>query len=57
MNLGFEPLFPSTVTDVSPAILSALSPNVDENHDFFSRSGSSYVIGKAEATADEDWDF
>ncbi|MGM1029089.1 MAG: class 1b ribonucleoside-diphosphate reductase subunit beta [Actinomycetota bacterium] len=57
MNLGFEPLFPSTVTDVSPAILSALSPNADENHDFFSGSGSSYVIGKAEATADEDWDF
>ena len=61
MNLGFEPLFPTTVTDVSPAILSALSPNADENHDFFSGSGSgsSYVIGKveAEATADEDWDF
>ena len=57
MNLGFEPLFPSTVADVSPAILSALSPNADENHDFFSGSGSSYVIGKAEATADEDWDF
>jgi ribonucleoside-diphosphate reductase beta chain len=57
MNLGFEPLFPSTVTDVSPAILSALSPNADENHDFFSGSGSSYVIGKAEATEDEDWDF
>jgi ribonucleoside-diphosphate reductase beta chain len=57
MNLGFEPLFPSTVTDVNPAILSALSPNADENHDFFSGSGSSYVIGKAEATEDEDWDF
>ena len=27
------------------------------NHDFFSGSGSSYVIGKAEATEDEDWDF
>ncbi len=24
---------------------------------FFSGSGSSYVIGKAEATEDEDWDF
>jgi ribonucleoside-diphosphate reductase beta chain len=57
MNLGFEPLFPSSVADVSPAILSALSPNADENHDFFSGSGSSYVIGKAEATEDEDWDF
>ena len=57
MNLGFEPLFPSTVTDVNPAILSALSPNADENHDFFSGSGSSYVIGKAVATEDDDWDF
>jgi ribonucleoside-diphosphate reductase beta chain len=40
-----------------PAILSALSPNADENHDFFSGSGSSYVIGKAVATEDDDWDF
>jgi len=29
----------------------------EENHDFFSGSGSSYVIGKAEATEDDDWDF
>jgi ribonucleoside-diphosphate reductase beta chain len=43
--------------DVNPAILSALSPNADENHDFFSGSGSSYVIGKAVNTEDEDWDF
>ncbi|MCP2637723.1 class 1b ribonucleoside-diphosphate reductase subunit beta [Microbacterium sp. HD4P20] len=57
MNLGYEAMFPSTVTDVNPAILSALSPNADENHDFFSGSGSSYVIGKAEATEDDDWDF
>ena len=57
MNLGYEAMFPSTVTDVNPAILSALSPNADENHDFFSGSGSSYVIGKAEVTTDEDWDF
>ena len=57
MNLGYEPMFPKSVTDVSPAILSALSPNADENHDFFSGSGSSYVIGKAVNTEDEDWDF
>ncbi len=57
MNLGYEAMFPSTVTDVSPAILSALSPSADENHDFFSGSGSSYVIGKAVATEDDDWDF
>jgi len=57
MNLGYEAMFPSTVTNVNPAILSALSPNADENHDFFSGSGSSYVIGKAVATEDDDWDF
>ena len=57
MNLGYEAMFPSSVTDENPAILSALSPNADENHDFFSGSGSSYVIGKAVNTEDEDWDF
>ena len=57
MNLGYEALFPRAETDVNPAILSALSPNADENHDFFSGSGSSYVIGKAVVTEDEDWDF
>jgi ribonucleoside-diphosphate reductase beta chain len=57
MNLGFEALFPAELTDVNPAIMAALSPNADENHDFFSGSGSSYVIGKHEATEDDDWDF
>ncbi|BBZ38321.1 class 1b ribonucleoside-diphosphate reductase subunit beta [Mycobacterium conspicuum] len=57
MNLGYEAMFPRDETDVNPAILSALSPNADENHDFFSGSGSSYVIGKAVVTEDEDWDF
>jgi ribonucleoside-diphosphate reductase beta chain len=57
MNLGFDALFPKETTDVNPSILSALSPNSDENHDFFSGSGSSYVIAKHQATEDEDWDF
>jgi len=57
MNLGYETMFPKDMVDVNPAILSSLSPNADENHDFFSGSGSSYVIGKAVATEDEDWDF
>ncbi|MGX0118203.1 class 1b ribonucleoside-diphosphate reductase subunit beta [Corynebacterium otitidis] len=56
-NLGYESMFPADETRVSPNILSALSPNADENHDFFSGSGSSYVIGKAEDTTDDDWDF
>ena len=45
-NLGYEALFPPAACEVNPAILSALSPD-SENHDFFSGSGSSYVIGKA----------
>jgi len=55
-NLGYEALFPGQVCEVNPAILAALSPD-SENHDFFSGSGSSYVIGKAVATEDKDWDF
>ncbi|WP_336294466.1 class 1b ribonucleoside-diphosphate reductase subunit beta [Bartonella sp. CB169] len=57
MNLGFEGLFPPEVCRVNPAILAALSPSSDENHDFFSGSGSSYVIGKAVSTTDDDWEF
>ncbi|XOD70387.1 MAG: class 1b ribonucleoside-diphosphate reductase subunit beta [Sodalis sp. (in: enterobacteria)] len=57
MNLGYEALFPASMSTVNPAILSALSPNADENHDFFSGSGSSYVIGHAVNTEDEDWVF
>ncbi|RNM02486.1 class 1b ribonucleoside-diphosphate reductase subunit beta [Dickeya undicola] len=57
MNLGYEALFPASMTDVNPAILAALSPGAEENHDFFSGAGSSYVIGKAVETEDEDWAF
>ena len=57
MNLGFDAIFPKEVTNVSAAIISALSPGGDENHDFFSGSGSSYVIAKHEATTDDDWEF
>jgi ribonucleotide reductase beta subunit family protein with ferritin-like domain len=53
MNPGYEALFPRDETDVNPAIGSALSPNADENHDFFLGSGSSPVVG----TEDGDWDF
>lgn len=56
-NLGFEPLFAEMTTNVSPAILASLSSESDENHDFFSGSGSSYVMGVAESTSDDDWDF
>ncbi|ASZ74802.1 ribonucleotide reductase class Ia beta subunit [Mycobacterium phage Phabba] len=56
-NLGYEALFSRADCDVNPAILSALSPGGDENHDFFSGSGSTYVIGKAVVTEDDDWEF
>ena len=57
MNLGYPARFDSSQTEVNPEILAALAPGADENHDFFSGSGSSYVIGKAEITSDDDWDF
>lgn len=55
-NLGYPALFPASACDVDPAVMSALSLE-SENHDFFSGSGSSYVIGKSAATEDADWDF
>ena len=57
MNLGCGALFTADQVDVNPAILAALSPAADENHDFFSGSGSSYAIGTAEETEDADWEF
>lgn len=57
MNLGYEALFTADQVDVNPTILAALSPAADENHDFFSGSGSSYAIGTAEETEDADWEF
>ena len=56
-NLGYDGLFPADTTNVSASILSSLSPQGDENHDFFSGSGSTYVIGDAEDTSDDDWDW
>lgn len=55
-NLGFEPMFATDTTKVNPAILAALSLE-GENHDFFSGSGSTYVMGTVEETNDDDWDF
>ncbi|MDU0479057.1 class 1b ribonucleoside-diphosphate reductase subunit beta [Staphylococcus chromogenes] len=57
MNLGFGDRFSAEEVEVCPEVLVALAPGADENHDFFSGSGSSYVIGQAEETDDSDWDF
>ena len=56
-NLGYEGLFPGDETRVSSLIMSSLDSGGNENHDFFSGSGSSYAIGKTEDTDDDDWDF
>lgn len=55
MNLGYEPMFQKDATDFNPGVMTSLAPDSNETHDFFSGSGSAYVIGKAEETEDEDW--
>lgn len=57
MNLGYEPLFPKDQCSFNPGVMTSLAPDKNETHDFFSGAGSNYVVGKAEATEDEDWDF
>ena len=57
MNLGYDPLFPKDATNFNPSIMTALTPNSGETHDFFSGAGSSYAIAVTEVTEDEDWDF
>jgi ribonucleoside-diphosphate reductase beta chain len=56
-NLGFDALFAADSAHANAAVMSALNPGGDETHDFFSGGGSSYVMGKAESTENEDWDF
>lgn len=53
-NLGYDNLFP--YEKVNPVILNQISGNT-ENHDFFSGSGSSYVLASVEALDDSDFDF
>lgn len=57
MNLGYETMFPKEATEFNPAVRTSLAPDSNETHDFFSGSGSSYVIGTAEETTDDDWNF
>ena len=56
-NLGLDPLFDAEHTQIPSYILSALDIGGTETHDFFSGSGASYVVGKTEATDDEDWSW
>ncbi|MCK7642110.1 class 1b ribonucleoside-diphosphate reductase subunit beta [Corynebacterium sp. CCM 8835] len=57
MNLGYPARFEEEASGVEPDVLAALAPESSETHDFFSGSGSSYVIGRAESTEESDWDF
>lgn len=54
-NLGYEGTFDEDTAQPEAVILSSMTIDANENHDFFSGSGSSYVIGKAEETDDDDW--
>lgn len=54
-NLGMVQMFPDSQTRVEAAILASMTVDSDETHDFFSGSGSSYVIGDVEETTDDDW--
>lgn len=54
-NLGYDEVFDEETAQPEAVILSSMAIDANENHDFFSGSGSSYVIGKAEETSDDDW--
>ena len=54
-NLGEEPYFPDNETNVSPQVLAQMVVDANETHDFFSGSGSSYVMGKAEEISEDEW--
>ena len=56
-NLGYDSPFTEEETRISPEVFAQLSARADENHDFFSGNGSSYVMGVTEETTDDDWEF
>lgn len=54
MNLGLEPLFEETATDVNPVVMNGISTSTS-NHDFFSQVGNGYLLGSVEAMGDDDY--
>jgi ribonucleoside-diphosphate reductase beta chain len=54
-NLGLPVEFKPKEVDVSPAILAQMTLETNETHDFFSGSGSSYILAKTEELSDDDW--
>jgi len=55
--LGYEPLYPKDVCHVDAGVMGYIASDNMENHDFFSGSGSTYIVGEVENTTDDDWDF
>lgn len=56
-NLGYDSPFTEEETRIKPEVFAQLSARADENHDFFSGNGSSYIMAVTEETEDEDWEF
>ena len=56
MNLGQEPLFPDTASDVNPIVMNGISTGTS-NHDFFSQVGNGYLLGEVKPMKDEDYDI
>lgn len=54
MNLGQDPLFPDTDSDVNPIVMNGISTGTS-NHDFFSQVGNGYLLGTVEPMRDEDY--
>ena len=55
-HLGYDSIFSDSETRVEAAIMSSMTVDANETHDFFSGSGSSYVMAEVEETTDDDWD-
>ncbi len=54
MNLGQDPLFPDTASDVNPIVMNGISTSTI-NHDFFSQVGNGYRLGEVEAMDNDDY--
>lgn len=54
-NLGYDQIIPDEKSNPPATILAQMTLDTSESHDFFSGSGSSYVMATAEETSDDDW--
>ena len=56
MNLGQDPLFPDSASDVNPIVMNGISTTTS-NHDFFSQVGNGYRLGEVEVMEDDDYNY